>query len=400
MRVRLRTVGKPPRVRRLTRVGSVCILLLSIAAVVAIGIGINTSSTAASRPAEAPRPVVSLTVTAAAVRQTQWPKKLSATGAVAPWQEAIIGSRSSGLSIARIDVAVGDVVQRGKLLARFDTSTLQAEEAQFAAALTQAEAVAAQADANRTRALQIRGRGALSEQEVQRYFTEAITAHAQVALARAQLNAKRLQLRQADVVAPDDGVISARAATLGAVANSGQELFRIVRQGRVEWRGEFTSTQIASIAVGQSATINLPGGGTASAVVREIAPLLDERSRLGLVYADISPGSAARGGMYVDGSIVLPDSNALVVPESSVVIRDGRSIVFRLQGEGTQPAVNAQFVVVGRRQDAEVEILDGLSVGNRIVAQGAGLLSDGDIVRIEPATNKPAAAISLSVGGH
>src|SRR5690606_17241047 len=130
--------------------------------------------------------------------------------------------------------------------ARFDTSTLRAEEAQLVAALAQARGVAAQADANRARALQLKGSGGISEQEVQRYVTEAITAEAQVASAQAQLEAKRLQLRQADVTAPDDGVISARAATLGAVATNGQELFRLVRQNRLEWRGEFTAAQLAS----------------------------------------------------------------------------------------------------------------------------------------------------------
>lgn len=348
-----------------------------------------------------PAPVhslASLSVTAAVPREAQWARTLDASGVIAPWQEAIIGAQTSGLSIARLDVAVGDVVRRGQLLARFDTATLRAEEAQLVAALTQAQGVTAQADANRTRALQLKGSGGISEQEVQRYVTEAVTAKAQVAAAQAQLAAKRLQLRQADVVAPDDGVISARTATLGAVANNGQELFRLVRQGRLEWRGEFTASQVASMAIGQAVTLQLPEGQHVKARVRQIAPLLDSRSRLGLVYADIEPGSLARGGMYVDGRIALAPSPAQVVPASSVVIRDGRSIVFRLESAGEESKVQAQAVSIGRRQGTEVEILDTFAAGERIVAQGAGLLADGDTVRIE--FGPVGAPVSVSMEGQ
>src|SRR5690606_39080115 len=106
-------------------------------------------------------------------------------------------------------------------------------------------------------------------------------------------------------------------ATLGAVATNGQELFRLERQNRLEWRGEFTAAQLASIAIGQEVTLKLPDGHSAEARVRQIAPLLDTRSRLGLVYAAIEPGSMARAGMYVDGRITLPSSRAVVVPASS-----------------------------------------------------------------------------------
>lgn len=366
---------------RAKRMRVIAIVLLVVAAATATGIAVHAdgSRSVAGQAAD----LVSLTVTAATARPAQWPRTLDAVGKIAPWQEAIIGAQTTGLSLARVEVAVGDVVKRGQLLARFDTSTLRAEEAQLQALLTQAQGTAAQADANRTRALQLKGSGSISEQEVQRYVTEAITAQAQVASARAQLDAKRLQLRQADVVAPDDGVISARVATLGAVVNTGQELFRIVRQGRLEWRGEFSPAQIASIAAGQRVALKLPDGSVASARVRQIAPLLNERSRLGLVYADIAPGSRARGGMYVEGSIALPETSALVVPASSVVIRDGRSIVFRLSGDDAQAQVQTEFVVVGRRRGADVEILDPLAAGDRIVAHGAGLLSDGEVVRVE-----------------
>lgn len=338
---------------------------------------------ARAQPKRVDLPITALSVTAAVPRQVEWPSSLQASGIVAPWQEAVISSQSTGLRIATLNVAVGDVVKAGQLLARFDTATLLAARAELSAGLAKAQAAASQADTNRGRALRVQIAGAMSDQEVQRYVTEAVTAKTQIAVARAQLDANRLQLRQAEILAPDDGLISAQSATLGAVANSGQELFRLVRQGRLEWRGEFGPEQIARIAVGQEVGLRLPDGSAAMARVRQIAPLLDARSRLGLVYADIDPGSLLRGGMYVDGAVALPASHALVVPASSVVVRDGRSTVFRLLGSGGQSKVRAQQVVVGRRVGADVEILEPLAVGERIVAQGAGLLADGDTVLVK-----------------
>ncbi|MCC4635074.1 efflux RND transporter periplasmic adaptor subunit [Xanthomonas dyei] len=348
-----------------------------------------------AQPLNQALPITALSVTAITPRQVEWPSTLSATGIVAPWQEAVISAQSNGLRLVTLNVAVGDVVTRGQLLARFDTATLLAARAELRAELAKAQAAAHQADTNRIRAVRVQAAGAMSDQEVQRYVTEAVTATTQIAVAQAQLDANRLQLQQADITAPDDGLISAQSATLGAVASSGQELFRLVRQGRLEWRGEFTPEQIARIAVGQDVRLRLPDGSAAVARVRQIAPLLDARSRLGVVYADIQPDRLLRGGMYVDGAVALPPSRALVVPASSVVVRDGRSLVFRIVGSGAASRVRAQAVTVGRRLGTDVELLQPWASGERIVAQGAGLLADGDTVLVKTTPAGPLVGMQL-----
>lgn len=196
---------------------------------------------------------------------------------------------------------------------------------------------------------------------------------------KAQLQSVQLQLRYAEVAAPDDGVISARSATLGAVSNSGQELFRMIRQNRLEWRGELTAAQLAQVKQGQRISLTLPEGSSATAKVRQLAPSLDGQTRLGIVYADLDAGSAARAGMYAKGSIVLAQSPAIVVPANSVVVRDGRSYVPKLAGTDR---VTLQAVTVGRRQGALAEIVSGISTSDRVVDQGAGFLNEGDLVRV------------------
>jgi RND family efflux transporter MFP subunit len=317
-----------------------------------------------------------LTVTITRPIQTSWPETLSASGAVAPWQEAIVGSQIGGYQLDQVRVNVGDHVKKGQILARLNPDLLHAEEAQLLAAYQQAEA-------NAKRALSLQGSGGISDQDVLQSATLAKTA-------RAQLAFKQLQLRYTKVIAPDDGVISSRSATLGSVTATGQELFRMILEGRLEWRGEVTAEQLSRIAAGERVTLALPGGGTASAVVRQTAPSLDSGSRLGLVYADIAGGEPVRAGMYANGSIALSPTRALVIPAQSVIIRDGHAYVLKLSSDGSNK-VKRLAVVTGRRQGTDIEIVNGVAQSDEVVVLGAGFLNEGDTVRIASAAATAAA---------
>jgi RND family efflux transporter MFP subunit len=340
----------------------------------ALGIGAFTllgprrAPSASPLPAAVPAPA--LTVSTAAPRRLVWPATLAASGAVAPWQEASIGAQIGGYQLIDVRVNVGDHVKKGQLLAKFDPALLLADQAQLQANFDQVEA-------NRKRAETLGSGGVLSAQDLLQARTLAKTAAAQLA-------SKQLQLRYAEVLAPDDGTISSRTATLGAVASVGQELFRLIRQDRLEWRGELTARQLAQIKPGQEVTLTLPEGTTATARVRETAPELDSQSRLGMVYADITRGSPARAGMYADGRVVLRESPALTVPAESVVIRDGRSYVATVSAVAGVPRVRMQAVTVGRRQSGDAEITQGINGDDQVIIQGAGFLNDGDVVRLSP----------------
>jgi len=355
------------------------IAVVLIALGMALGIGVfmflgrRPAEPAVPTPAAVPAPA--LTVSTAVPRRMVWPATLAASGAVAPWQEASIGAQIGGYQLIDVRVNVGDRVKKGQLLARFDPALLQADEAQLQAGYDQAEA-------NLKRAETLGSGGALSAQDLLQARTLAKTAAAQLA-------SKQLQLRYTEVLAPDEGTISSRAATLGAVASVGQELFRLIRQNRLEWRGELTAQQLAQIKPGQEVTLSLPEGTTATAHVRQTAPALDSQSRLGVVYADIVPGSQARAGMYADGRVVLRESPALAVPAESVVIRDGRSFVATVSEVAGVPRVRMQAVTVGRRQGGDTEITQGIGAEDQVIVQGAGFLNDGDVVRLTSRSAAP-----------
>lgn len=318
-----------------------------------------------------------LTVQVATAITADWPETLQVSGPITAWQEAIIGSEISGQRLVELRVNVGDRVQKGEILARFNTDTLHAEQAELQATWQQAEA-------DRVRAVSLQGSGAISSQQIENYTNQA-------AIAKARLDAKNLQLRYATVVAPEDGTISARSATLGAIG-AGSELFRLILKNRLEWRGELSAQQLAQVSAGQTVALALPDGSTAQAKIRQLSPSLDAQSRMATAYADIAPGSHAHAGMYAGGTIAMQTRPAIVVPAVSVVILDGRTYVFAVGGADAHAdshnkgearrTVAQQPVTTGRHQGGDIEITAGLNNGARVVTQGAGFLNDGDTVRV------------------
>ncbi len=137
---------------------------------------------------------------------------------------------------------------------------------------------------------------------------------AQLESAQARLHSQKLALDYTRVVAPDDGVISSRKATLGMVAAPGTELFRLVRQNRLDWRAELSRPQLAQVHIGDVASVQLVDGTTAHGKVRQVAPVLDENTRIGIAYVeldrtdDVSTSTTARAGMYGSGTITLGQS--------------------------------------------------------------------------------------------
>lgn len=365
------------------------------------GVGLlATHSLAADAPkTAAPKPA--LTVQLTQPKNANLPIRLAANGNVAAWQDASVGAEANGLRVAELHANVGDTVKRGQLLARFADESVQADVALARAGLAEAQANAADAAANAERARAVQGSGALSAQQVTQYLTQEQTAMARVESAKAQLDAQLLRLKHTQLVAPDSGVISARMATVGAVVGVGTEMFKLIRQGRLEWRGEVTAAELGRIAPGTGVLLTAPGGAHAKGTVRTVAPTVDPATRNGLVYVDVqaSMPSGATGfkpGMYVRGEFELGQSTALTVPQSAVVVRDGFSYVARVGAENRVAQVKVQ---TGRVVGSEVEILAGLKPEDQVVRSGGSFLSDGDLVRVSdgktaPAPVKPAQSAS------
>ncbi len=377
----------------------IAIVSVAILAVAGAAMLSSKSGPAKDKTISAPRPA--LTVTTVQPGKLSLPIKLAANGTITAWQEAIIGSEVNGLRLTEVRANVGDKVRAGQVLAVFALESVQAEVAQSRASLAEAEASAADAAGNAEKARTLQASGALSEQQINQYMTAEKTARARLEAARAVLTVQQVKLKQTQLLAPDNGVISARAATVGAVVGAGTELFRMIRGGRLEWRAEVTSSELGRLPVGTAATVVAANGVELKGKVRMIAPTVDPQTRAALVYVDLPsntgrlnvPGSGTTtaaqitapvtAGMFAKGEFDLGTSSALTIPQQSVVIRDGFSYVFVL---GPDNHVSQVKVQTGRRLGDRVEVSSGIKPDAELVASGAGFLNDGDLVSKVAAT--------------
>jgi RND family efflux transporter MFP subunit len=380
---------------------NVALVVASLAVLTGLAL-FATRSQAADEAKPAVAAKAALTVSLVQAKSAQLAIKLAANGNVAAWQEASVGAESNGLRVSELKAGVGDTVQRGQVLATFATESIQADVALARAALAEAQANATDAMANADRARAVQGSGAVSAQQVNQYLTQEQTAKARADSAKAQLDTQLLRLKQTQVLAPDNGTISARSATVGAVVGAGTELFKLIRQGRLEWRAEVTSSELSRITAGTKVVVTAPGGAQRKGRVRVLAPTVDAATRNGLVYVDLegavdgSKGAAGafKPGMFARGEFELGNSGALTVPQTAVVVRDGFSYVYRV---GADKRVRQLKVQTGRVVGEQVEIQSGLSAQDQLVASGGSFLSDGDLVKVvdgaKPATaTAPAAA--------
>ena len=339
-------------------------------------------------------PKPSLTVNVAPPQSSAMVQRLQANGSLAAWQEAVVGAEANGLRITEVRVNVGDRVQRGDVLATLQSDTLRAELAQAEGSLAEATASAQEtkAQAERARALQQQGFYS-SAQLTQALATEA-SAAARVQSARALVQLQQLRVAQTVVKAPDSGVISARQATVGSVVGAGTELFKLIRQGRLEWRAEVTAADIGRVPVGAPVRITAASGQVLQGRVRMVAPSVDAQTRNALVYVDLSgaPGSA-RAGMFAQGEISLSPTGAgpvLTVPQTAVVVRDGFSYVYTV---GADNKVSQLKVRTGPLNADRIEVVSGLPPQAQVVVSGGAFLNHGDTVRVVPAS-APTAPVS------
>jgi RND family efflux transporter MFP subunit len=359
-------------------------LILAVALALAAGFGLTVGRSNPPSPDRSEsQPALNVQATRPQVRDL--PVSLSANGSIAAWQEAVIGAEVGGLRLAEVPAQVGDVVRKGQVLAVFDQERVAADVAQSRAALAEAEANLAEAKQNAERVRQVLSSGALSEQQVGQYLTGAKTAEARMRSAKAQLDLQLWRLHRVKVLASDDGVVSSRSATLGAVAAEGQELFRLIRQNRLEWRAEVTAAELLRLRPGMTVSVEVAGAAKASGKVRALGPTLQDQSRNALVYVDLPDAARAglRPGMFARGEFHLGAQPALIIPQQALSFRDGFSFAFRLQDEVSGRARVSQVKVeLGRRAGDWVEILSGIGANDRVVAGGASFLGEGDIVRV------------------
>jgi RND family efflux transporter MFP subunit len=349
-------------------------LLLGMAAALLTACRPSSSGDATSAASEAV-----MTVTATPLTRVELTRTVSMTGSVFAWQDVIIASEVGGYRVAEVFVDVGDRVTKGQRLVAMSKALLEAEVATKQAMLNQRRAELTNARAAFERGKSLMNMNVLSEADLDRLTSEELASRARFESARADLETSRLRLEFTEVTAPDDGVITSRTVTVGQIAQAGNEMLRLLRNGRIEWRGEAPETRLADLAPGQGVTIVTADGTKYLGKIRVVSPTIAAGNRTALVYVDLPADERLRPGMFARGEIEIGSGPAFTVPLESIVNADGYSYVFVL---GSNDTVARRRIETGAVHGDAIEVVSGIEGGETVVIKGAGFLKDGDLVDV------------------
>jgi len=333
-------------------------------------------------------PTAALTFVVTPVAEHPLHNPIVATGNVVAWREMPISAEASGLAVTEIAVDEGDVVAKGQVLAQLNSRVLEAQVAQQTAAISELEATLANAQSDVRRARSV-SQGVISGQTTEQRETLVKTTAAKLAAARAALGEVEARLGQTTVVAPAAGIVATRSVALGQVVPTGTEMFRLIQDSRIEVDAQVPEADIFSVKTGQTARVVDPTGTAQHGTVRLVAPKVDAKTRLGTVHIALPAGTAMRPGMFARVEIATDVKTALAVPLKALVWRESKAGVFKITADNIAELTEIE---IGRKTSDLVEIAAGLSRGDRIVVDGAGLINDGDRVRVEVASTAGSAA--------
>jgi len=271
-------------------------------------------------------------------------------------------------------------VKKGQKLVALSTSLLEAEVATKQAMVNQRQAELDNAEAALHRGQMLAETHVLSEADLDKLTADQLAKRAAIASARADLDTSQLRLKFTSVTASDDGVITSRTVTVGQIAQAGGEMLRLLRNGRIEWRGEAPEMRLAELAAGQEVTVSSVEGLVVKGKIRAVSPTVSTGNRTGIVYVDLPPDDRMRPGMFARGEIEIGRGPGFTVPLESIVSSDGYSYVFVVKPDDS--TVERRRIETGAVLGDSIEVMSGVQGNETIVNKGAGFLKDGDLVSI------------------
>jgi len=339
--------------------------------------------------------------------------ELQLPGNIEAVTEAPILARADGYIKRRL-VDIGDRVQAGQPVAEIEAPELDQQVIQAKANLQQVQASLDQALANEQqgkanlelarvtaqRWSSLVAAGVVSKQDNDQYQAqyqsqiagvqalEKAIAVQRANIAAAEANLARLDQMQAYrvVKAPFAGVVTLRNVDVGALVNSGSTLlYRIAQTGTLRTYVNVPQTNASNIHAGQPATLrvtNLPGRSFTGTVART-ANSLDPSSRTMLVEVQVpNADGALLPGMYAQVDLSSPRTNApLLVPGDALMVRADGTQVAIVRPDST---VHLQKIQVGRDYGDRLEVLSGLQMGDRIIANPGDSAREG--AKVDPVT--------------
>jgi len=359
-----------------------------------------------AKPAQAPASQSTPAVTVVRAAERELVERATVTGTLVPREEILVAPEVEGYRIAEVLVEEGDTVKQGQVLARLTRDVLETQLAQNAASRARAEAGIAQARSNIVqseaahteaqqaleRARSLMRSGNTTEVVLEQRVSAARAAEGRLSAAgdglriaeaeRASTQAQQREiewrLSRTEIRAPAAGVVARKNARVGATATAaGDPLFRIIANGEIELEGELTETQLPRLREGAEARVTVDGERFIEGRVRNVFPEVDRATRLGKVRISLQKDPALRIGTFARGTVEVARRTGVAVPIASVLHgAEGASVLAVVSDK-----VEARKVRTGLSAEGFVEISEGLTAGEAIVARAGSFLRDGDVVR-------------------
>jgi len=328
-----------------------------------------------ARPKELAFPVEAATVEVRAVEY-----QIDAVGSLEAFESVQATARVAG-AVERVRFREGDEVKAGVVLAEIEPGRYSLAVDAATAALARATAAKADAERGLERRQKMSAEGVASAEDVDTFRTRRETATADEASARAGLALAQLNLRDAFVRAPIDGVVQTRTVQTGQYLQPGAVLATIYRREPLLVRFKVAEAESAHVAVGQAVRFKVRGAETMqAAVVKHVSGRADSTTRLFDVVAEVERADVSlRPGTFAEVRIPSGGGEAAVVPQTAVRPSERGFLAFVIEdGKAVERAVK-----LGRRTaDGLVEVLSGLRRDERIVVRGGEALSIGSVVRV------------------
>jgi multidrug efflux system membrane fusion protein len=309
---------------------------------------------------------------------------VNAVGSVEAFERVQITARVAGV-VERVGFTEGQAAKKGEVLAEIEPTRYSLAVNAMKAALEKAQAAAseAQAGAQRRAAVNEQRPGLLPAEELQSFDTRARTASAEASGAKAALDQAELNLRDAYVRAPMDGVLQTRTVQTGQYVQPGYVLATLLRRDPLLLRFQVPEADVARIKPGMEARFQVRSDShTYTAKITYVAAAADDQSRMVPVTAEVShqESEALRPGSFA--SVAVPVATAKgspVVPQTAVRPSERGFLAFVVEGDKAHERVLELGL---RTADGRVEVREGLKAGERLVVRGAEALREGAVVRV------------------
>jgi len=333
-----------------------------------------------SRSEKAPEPVRSVKLVSVGASTGAFAQEYA--GEVRAQVESRLGLQVSGKLLTR-KVQVGERVRKGQVLAEIDAKDYLLAEGAAQAQLRSAQVQLEVSKADFDRFESLLRQGFISQAELERRRAALTAAQSQWEQARSQAQVQGHQAGYTRMLASHDGVVTAVEAEEGQVVAAGQTLVRVAQSGAQDVVFAVPEQTVISIKRGQSMQVVWPAGQQQwSAQVREVAASADPATRTFVVKLALPKQAVVPLGSTVH---VLANGAASTVQPLTVPMT-----ALRQQGEGSAVwvfddaamAVRSQAVKLGAVQGNDVQILQGLKAGQKVVVAGVHVLAEGQKVSV------------------